>query len=436
MARSPCGPQRASCGSPTAKARAAVAAIGTSGFVDRWLDGEPWRVYYLRPRRRHVGRWRSGRRPTSATKSSRACSLGQFLPWVLMLPVLLVAMAVVVRHALQPVRAAGRATSARAAPTTSIRVAVSRPAGGVGAAGAGDRTGCSTASGSTLEHERRLTADAAHELRTPLAALRAQWEAMRVAGDDATRERGVPPGRRGHRPALARLVRNCSRCPASTTAPATHFTAMVDWRRVGAGRALRLPAADRVQRAAKWRSSGRRGRRTGDAAHRRRGADRPAAAQPGRQRVALRATAVPGAVRLTPEMLVVEDDGPGLQPTRAGAAGRPLLPPGRAGGRRQRARRVDRAARGRAARPHGALRQSRRPPATGLRVDGDAHGLARSAAAITSPRARAFVEQHLRLVAPAGVGELAARAARARRARARGRRPRRAGLPVSTRYSP
>jgi two-component system sensor histidine kinase QseC len=29
-----------------------------------------------------------------------------------------------------------------------------------------------------LEHERRLTADAAHELRTPLAALKAQWKSL------------------------------------------------------------------------------------------------------------------------------------------------------------------------------------------------------------------------------------------------------------------
>jgi len=160
------------------------------------------------------GSSRSGRRPTSATKSPGAAR--RPVPaWVLMLPVLLVAMAVVVRHALRPVRRLAEDIGARGADDLHPVAVSGLPAELAPLVQATNRL--FDRFRHTLEHERRLTADAAHELRTPLAALRAQWEAMRVA---ATMRRGRRRSARSARASTASRTcwRNCLRCPASTTA--------------------------------------------------------------------------------------------------------------------------------------------------------------------------------------------------------------------------
>ncbi|MGN5479690.1 histidine kinase dimerization/phospho-acceptor domain-containing protein [Cupriavidus basilensis] len=52
----------------------------------------------------------------------------------------------------------------------------------------------------SIEHERRLTADAAHEMRTPLAALKAQWEIAQRSPDEGERARAQRQCGVRHRP--------------------------------------------------------------------------------------------------------------------------------------------------------------------------------------------------------------------------------------------
>ena len=74
-----------------------------TGFVDMQLGGEPWRVYYLQSQN---GDWlvAAGQRGDERDELVRDLVGSQLLPWLLVLPVLLLAMAWAVRRALQPVR--------------------------------------------------------------------------------------------------------------------------------------------------------------------------------------------------------------------------------------------------------------------------------------------------------------------------------------------
>jgi two-component system, OmpR family, sensor histidine kinase QseC len=158
------------------------------GFVDSTIHGEAWRTYYL-----HTG---DGKRIVAVGQELKErhelltdLLKSQLLPWVLTLPLLLVFIGLSVRHALRPVRELAQDLEARTAGDL-------RPVRGAGLPD--DLQPMLLALnrlferiGVTLENERRLTADAAHELRTPLAALRAQWEAAKVANDDDARKRAL-----------------------------------------------------------------------------------------------------------------------------------------------------------------------------------------------------------------------------------------------------
>lgn len=150
-----------------------------SGFIDMKLGGEDWRVYYLQSPR---GDWLVAAGQLAHEREELVEKLvgSQMLPWLLVLPVLLGLMAWAVRQALAPLRHLTDDLRRRDAddlrPVAAVAPAELQPL-------VGAMNGLFQRIETTLERERRFTADAAHELRTPLAVLRAQWDVARRAGD-------------------------------------------------------------------------------------------------------------------------------------------------------------------------------------------------------------------------------------------------------------
>lgn len=154
------------------------------GFVELTLQKEPWRVYYLQAPNRA---WlvAAGQKVHERDELVWGLVESQLFPWLLTLPVLLLAMAWAVRQALNPMRALTDELQQRTADDlqpmlserapTEIRPLLQAMNGLFGRIDA------------TLARERRFTADAAHELRTPLAVLSAQWDVLQAARNESER---------------------------------------------------------------------------------------------------------------------------------------------------------------------------------------------------------------------------------------------------------
>ena len=149
-----------------------------SGFHDMTLGGELWRVYYLQA---STGAWLVAVGQIMSERDELVWDLiaGQLLPWALTLPVLLLVMAAAVRQALKPVRTLTGEIDRRAADDLQPLPVRDMPSDLQPLVRAMNTM--LTRIADTLDRERRFTADAAHELRTPLAALQAQWDAARLS---------------------------------------------------------------------------------------------------------------------------------------------------------------------------------------------------------------------------------------------------------------
>lgn len=158
------------------------------GFTDREIDGRRWRVFAARGAERdvqvHVGELLGSR-----AAILRAVLRGMLGPMLVGLPLLGLLVWAAVRHGSLPLRRLERSLAGRdpqalepvrvdGAPSEMLPMIAALNALFARIAG-------------LIETERRFTADAAHELRTPIAAIRAQAQVALGEADDARRRHAL-----------------------------------------------------------------------------------------------------------------------------------------------------------------------------------------------------------------------------------------------------
>jgi two-component system sensor histidine kinase QseC len=222
-----------------------------TGFTIEKIHDEDWRIYYLQSA---SGDWliAAGQKVYERDEMVFGLTTSQVLPWVAVLPILLLAMSWGVRRALAPLRDIG--DELRHRQPDELRPLDDRGAPFELKPLIGAMNGLFSRIETMLKRERRFTADAAHELRTPLAVLRAQWDVVRRSQDHEERAAAEAKLTAGM-DRMGRLVTQMlalSRLEASQTVPRT---ADVRWQPIVeqvVDDCLELADQRRVELAVEW----------------------------------------------------------------------------------------------------------------------------------------------------------------------------------------
>lgn len=153
------------------------------GFADTVIDGEHWRTFTLRSA---GGRWyQSGELAGIRSEIAEEIAFGTMMPLLVALPLLSLFVWVAVGWACGSLRRVSDAVDERA-PERMAPIALSRVPREI-ATIIGAVNGLLARLQDALSREKRFTADAAHELRTPIAALK--LHAYNLAHADGSDER-------------------------------------------------------------------------------------------------------------------------------------------------------------------------------------------------------------------------------------------------------
>lgn len=154
------------------------------GFSSARIDGRGWRIFSTWDAR-HRFLVQVGERDEARREIAAGIAAGLLLPLAMALPLLGLFVWLSIRRGLAPLGRIGREVGARKAGDFAPLAVADAPA--EVAPLVRSLNSLFERVGRLVENERRFTADAAHELRTPLAALKTQAQVARGATDEAVR---------------------------------------------------------------------------------------------------------------------------------------------------------------------------------------------------------------------------------------------------------